>query len=57
MINSFAHGGIKYRLAGQGVGLDDFYAYMERHDYLYAPTRQPWPASSVNARLPPHAVA
>jgi hypothetical protein len=53
MINSFAHGGIKYRLAGQGVGLDDFYAYMERHDYLFAPTRQPWPASSVNARVPP----
>jgi len=33
--------------------LDDFYAYMERHNYLYAPTRQPWPASSVNARIPP----
>ena len=53
MIRSFAHGGIKYRLAGQGVGLDDFYAYMERHNYLYAPTRQFWPASSVDARIPP----
>jgi hypothetical protein len=53
MINSFAHGGIKYQLAGQGVELDDLYAYMEPHKYIYAPTRQPWPASSVNARLPP----
>jgi hypothetical protein len=56
MINSFAHGGIRYRLAGQGVGLDDFYAYMEKHDYIYCPTRQPWPASSVNARIPPVAL-
>lgn len=38
MINSFAHGGIKYRLAGQGVGLDDFHAYMETHKYIYSPT-------------------
>jgi hypothetical protein len=53
LINSFAHGGIRYQLAGQGVTRDDFYAYMERHDYLYAPTRQLWPGSSVNARIPP----
>ena len=53
MINSFAHGGIKYQLAGQGVTRDDFYACMEHHNYLYAPSRQPWPASSVNARVPP----
>ena len=53
MINSFAHGGIKYQLAGQGVTRDDFYAYMERHNYLFAPTRELWPASSVNDRIPP----
>jgi hypothetical protein len=53
MINSFAHGGIKYALIGQGVGLDDFYAYMEKHNYIYAPTRAPWPGSSVDARIPP----
>jgi hypothetical protein len=53
MINSFAHGGIRYRLAGQGVTRDDFYAYMEQHNYIYAPTRQPWPARSVNARTQP----
>ena len=53
MINSYAHGGIKYRLAGQGVGLDDFYAYLQQHNYFYAPTREPWPASSVNSSVPP----
>jgi len=36
-----------------GVRLDDFYAYMPMHSYIYAPTRELWPASSVNARVPP----
>ena len=36
---------------GSGVSLDDFHAYMPQHVYIYAPTREPWPASSVNARL------
>jgi hypothetical protein len=36
-----------------GVSLDDFYAYMPMHNYLFAPSREPWPANSVNARLPP----
>src|SRR5262245_44536472 len=35
------------------VTLDDFYAYMPTHNYIYAPSREPWPASSVNARIPP----
>jgi hypothetical protein len=38
-----------------GVRLDDFYAYMPMHSYIYAPTRELWPASSVNARVPPPA--
>jgi Family of unknown function (DUF5906)/Bifunctional DNA primase/polymerase, N-terminal len=37
----------------QGVSLEDFYAYMPMHNYIYAPAREPWPASSVNARIPP----
>ena len=37
--------------AGSGVSLDDFHAYMPQHVYIYAPTREPWPASSVNVRL------
>ena len=36
-----------------GVSLDDFYAYMPMHCYVYAPSREMWPASSVNARIAP----
>jgi hypothetical protein len=39
--------------AGESVGLADFYAYMPAHNYIYAPTREPWPGASVNARIPP----
>jgi hypothetical protein len=43
---------------GQAAGKDDlsvenFYAYMPMHNYIYAPTRETWPASSVNARIAP----
>lgn len=38
--------------AGGGAKLEDFYAYMPTHSYLYIPTRELWPASSVNARVP-----
>jgi hypothetical protein len=37
----------------QGISLDDFYAYMPMHNYIYIATREPWPGSSVNARLGP----
>ena len=33
------------------VSLADFYAYMPMHNYIFIPSREPWPASSVNARL------
>jgi hypothetical protein len=36
-----------------GVSLDDFYAYMPMHSYMFAPSREMWPASSVNSRIPP----
>jgi hypothetical protein len=36
-----------------GISLDDFHAYMPTHSYLYTPTRQMWPAASVNARISP----
>jgi hypothetical protein len=32
-----------------GVSLDEFRAYMPMHSYIYTPTRDPWPAASVNA--------
>jgi hypothetical protein len=35
------------------VGVDDFYAYMPMHNYLFVPSREFWPASSVNARIFP----
>jgi len=38
---------------GEGVSLADFWAYMPMHNYIFAPSRQLWPASSVNARIPP----
>jgi hypothetical protein len=37
---------------GSGVTIDDFYAHMPSHTYIYAPTRETWPAASVNKRLP-----
>ena len=36
-----------------GVTVDDFFAYMPTHSYIFAPSREMWPGSSVNARLPP----
>jgi Family of unknown function (DUF5906) len=35
------------------VSLDDFFAYMPMHMFLFVPTGELWPASSVNARVPP----
>jgi Primase C terminal 2 (PriCT-2)/Family of unknown function (DUF5906)/Bifunctional DNA primase/polymerase, N-terminal len=36
---------------GGGVRLADFVAYMPLHFYIFVPTREPWPATSVNARI------
>ena len=46
------HAGSGASRSGSGVALDDFYAYMPRHSYIFVPTREMWPASSVNSRLP-----
>jgi uncharacterized protein DUF5906 len=37
----------------EGVSVDDFHAYLPTHAYIFAPTREMWPASSVNARVLP----
>jgi hypothetical protein len=37
----------------QGVTLDDFVAYLPGHSYICTLTREMWPATSVNARIPP----
>jgi hypothetical protein len=38
---------------GAGVTIDDFQAYMPTHSYIFTPCREMWPATSVNARIPP----
>src|SRR5215472_2052170 len=35
----------------QAVEASDFYAYMPQHKYMFIPTRQLWPAGSINIRL------
>jgi hypothetical protein len=42
--------------AAASVSLDDFHAYMPMHSYIFAPSRELWPASSVNALIPPQPV-
>jgi hypothetical protein len=39
-----------------GIGVDDFYAYLPAHTYLYRPTRELWPAVSVNSKIAPIAL-
>jgi hypothetical protein len=36
-----------------GVALQDFLAYMPMHNYIFIPSRELWPAISVNARIAP----
>jgi hypothetical protein len=35
-----------------GVSINDFVAYMPQHSYIFMPSRELWPAASVNARVP-----
>ena len=46
------HSALEADPAHQTVTYDDFYAYMPTHQYIFTPTRELWPSSSVNARLP-----
>jgi hypothetical protein len=46
-------GASKIESLPEAVTLEDFYAYMPQHNYIYTPSREPWPGSSVNARIPP----
>jgi hypothetical protein len=34
------------------ISLNDFQAYMPNHTYIFEPTGELWPASSINARFP-----
>jgi len=37
--------------AVENVSLADFYAYLPMHQYIFVPTRELWPASSVNKKI------
>jgi hypothetical protein len=37
----------------ENVTIDDFYAYLPEHKYIFVPTRSMWPAASVNGHIPP----
>jgi len=39
-------------IGDEGVQLEDFFAFMPMHNYIFAPCRALWPAASVNARIP-----
>jgi Family of unknown function (DUF5906)/Primase C terminal 2 (PriCT-2) len=38
---------------GEGVTINHFRAYMPLHSYIFMPSREMWPASSIDARFPP----
>src|SRR5262249_15880119 len=38
---------------GLSLNLGDFLAYMPQHNYIFTPSREPWPAASVSVRVPP----
>ena len=35
------------------VALEDFFAYMPMHSYIFTGNGELWPAASINARIPP----
>jgi Primase C terminal 2 (PriCT-2)/Family of unknown function (DUF5906) len=35
----------------RGVSVDTFYAYLPQHNYLFVPTREPWPAAAVDSKI------
>jgi uncharacterized protein DUF5906 len=47
-LNGDGHGGDQ---TSSTLTLDDFFAHMPTHKYIFAPCRELWPARSVNARL------
>lgn len=37
----------------RGVRLEDFHAFMPAHNYIFGPSGEAWPSSSVNSRIKP----
>jgi hypothetical protein len=46
------HGGAIHAVE-RDLRLEDFVAYCPMHNYIFKPTREAWPAASVNARVAP----
>jgi hypothetical protein len=46
-------GAISICRVARGVWLQDFFAYMPLHQYLFLPTRELWPAASVECQVLP----
>jgi hypothetical protein len=40
-----------YQKEHEGLWLEDFYAYMPQHKYIFIPTRELWPPASIDGRL------
>jgi hypothetical protein len=47
----------KSPVPGQSITVDDFYAYLPDHQYIYRPTRELWKSEGVNGCLPPVTIA
>lgn len=43
----------KERVLPDGVTIEDFWAYLPGHRFIFTPSGELWPAASVNARLAP----
>ncbi len=52
LIRAAKDAGFAFPVIEAGVARSDFHAYLPMHKYIYAPTREMWPAESVNGKLP-----
>jgi hypothetical protein len=43
---------LRLKHSARPVSIDDFYAYMPMHAYIYVPSGEMWPAASVNGCIP-----
>lgn len=50
-VRAIAQGKARVEPDTEGAKLTDFHAYMPSHQYMFVPTRELWPASSVNGRV------
>ena len=44
------------RIGKSAIGMDDFYAIMKTHGYMFLPAMDYWPAASVNSQVPAVAI-